>query len=551
MVKAMCATTVAVALVATAWNEVSAFAPSSSHTTSRRPLSSRISRGPLRQSSLTDDANDTRDLQVQPSATDGATAQETNGFLAKLQEKMGTVNDDRIIHPELVTGEVPRMFSSLQYNKSEQGKISAIHAAGSTLGAAALVAGTTVGAGILALPTATAASGFLPSSAALIGAWAYMAMSGLLIAELSLNRMGESGKPGQGLLQLFESNLGPGLGAVGSAAYFFLHYTVMVAYIAQGGTNLDGFLSSIGLESFAGIPGSGQLLFAGAGALALYFAESSLVEKVNNVLVLAVLASFLGIVGIGAGSADFSALVNPINQHPEQVVNALPILFLSLVFQNVVPTVVNQLEGDRKKISTAIVGGTAVPLLMFLAWNGVILGNVLAADPSSLGTVDPIALLQSSGHGGGLLGPLVGAFSELALVTSLIGFVYGLLDALTDVAKLPVEGPSYEMWKPALFAGVFLPPLALSFNPGIFYQALEYGGAFGVSTLFLVLPPLMVWNARYGEEQVPLATKPMVPFGKIPLGSMWKAAATLIVEQGAEKLGLIDFAREHLSQFFS
>ena len=31
-----------------------------------------------------------------------------------------------------------------------------------------------------------------------------------------------------------------------------------------------------------------------------------------------------------------------------------------------------------------------------------------------------------------------------------------------------------------------------------------------------------------------------VPFGKIPLGSMWKAAATLIVEQGAEKLGVFE-----------
>jgi tyrosine-specific transport protein len=226
-------------------------------------------------------------------------------------------------------------------------------------------------------------------------------------------------------------------------------------------------------------------------------------------------------------------------------VNAFPILFLSLVYQNVVPSVVNQLEGDRKKITTAIVGGTFVPLLMFLAWNSVILGNMFASDPMSVGAVDPVALLQSGAHGGEMLSTLVGGFSELALVTSLIGFVYGLINALTDVTKLPVEGPVFEKWKPALFAGVFLPPLALSFHPGIFYEALEYGGAFGVSTLFLVLPPLMVWKARYGEEQVPLATKPMVPLGKIPLGSMWKAAATLIVEQGAEKLGVFDFFREH------
>jgi tyrosine-specific transport protein len=41
--------------------------------------------------------------------------------------------------------------------------------------------------------------------------------------------------------------------------------------------------------------------------------------------------------------------------------------------------------------------------------------------------------------------------------------------------------------------------------------------------------------------------KPLVPFGKISLGSLWKAAGTLIIEQGAEKLGIIDFFKD---QFF-
>jgi tyrosine-specific transport protein len=548
MVKAISAATVAFALACACCPEVSAFSPISSTLSSRRhSLSVK-----LQQSSFTDDS---RDLVVNSAAAnDGATTDAPtfeNPLVAKLQEKIGTVSQDRILFPELITGEVPRMFSSLEYNKNEQGTISAVHKAGSTLGAAALVAGTTIGAGILALPTATAAAGFVPSSAALVGAWAYMTMSGLLIAELSLNQMGVSGKPGSGLLQLFENNLGPNLAKVGSGAYFFLHYAVMVAYIAQGGSNLNGFLQNAGLSSLADIPASGQVLFAGATALALFCAEASQVATLNNVLVLGVVVSFLGIVGIGASTADFSALLDPIHQHPEEVLNAFPILFLSLVFQNIVPTVVNQLEGDRTKITKAIVGGTSVPLLMFLAWNGVILGNVLAHDPTSLGTIDPVALLQSGTQGGPLLGTLIGAFSELALITSLIGFVYGLLDALTDVAKLPVKGPEFEKWKPALFAGVFLPPLALSTNPGIFYDALEYGGAFGVSTLFLVLPPLMVWKARYGDDTTPLTTAPMVPFGKIPLGSMYKAAGTLIIEQGCEKLGLIDFAQTHIAPILS
>uniref|UniRef100_A0A7S1UV57 Amino acid transporter n=1 Tax=Grammatophora oceanica TaxID=210454 RepID=A0A7S1UV57_9STRA len=293
--------------------------------------------------------------------------------------------------------------------------------------------------------------------------------------------------------------------------------------------------------------GFGQVATAVTCALALYVARPGAVEKVNNALVGGVVATFLGIVGLGVGSADFGALIAPANQHPEEVVNAFPILFLAMVFQNIVPTVTYQLEGDRDKITTAIVVGTTLPMLMFLAWNAVILGNVMGIDPTLLTQEDPVQLLQSLSDGA-VLGNLVGAFSELALVTSLIGFVYGLRDAWTDVLGIDQNKvEEYERYKPLLFAGIFAPPLLLSMaNPDIFYHALDYGGAFGVSTLFLVLPPIMVWKQRYGEDNEPLSTKPMVPLGKIPLGSMWKAAATLIIEQGADKLGIVDFFREQM-----
>lgn len=428
-------------------------------------------------------------------------------LMTKLSEKIGVVDENRIIFPEIDSGEVSRMFSALEYSRSEQEGTRAAHASGSVLSAISLVAGTMVGAGILALPTATAAVGFLPSTVAMGIAWFYMTMSGLLIAELCLNRMGQSGRPGQGLLDLFQDSLGPKWGKLGSTAYFFLHYAVMVAYIAQGGVNIDGVLSAVGLDELANVRGIGQLSFASVVGLSLYASTPAMVEKFNNVLVLALAASFVGIIGYGAQTADFGSLVDLSNQHPEQVANAFPIIFLSLVYQTVVPTVVNQLEGDRSKITTAIIGGTSIPTLMFVAWNAIIIGNVAGAD---LSTIDPVAMLQSAGEGGELLGTLVTAFSSLALITSLIGFTYGLRDALTDVFKLPQEGPAFDKWKAPIFGAIFIPPLALSVaNPDVFYNALEYGGAFGVSTLFLVLPPIMVWSQRYGDEQTPLVTKPM------------------------------------------
>lgn len=464
---------------------------------------------------------------------------------------MGGIDEDRFTFPELRSGEVQRLFSSLEYEEDEDGVVQSTHKKGSIISAVALVSGTTIGAGVLALPHATAAAGFLPSSAALGIAWVYMTLSGLLIAELTLNRIGTSGRPGLGLLELYENSLGKNWGRVGGAAYFFLHYAILVAYIAQGGTQLDGVMESLGLSDLAAsTPGMGQALFAGGIGAVLFASSNAAIQKINNVLVLGVVISFLGIVGVGSTSADFGSLINPALQHPEQVVNCFPILFLSLVYQNVVPSVVTQLEGNRSKITTSIIAGTFIPFVMFLVFNAVVLGNAISAGVDlTVEGVNPVALLQStSGGAGNLVGNLVGGFSALAVTTTLVGLTYGLVDAWTDVFKLPTEGKDFENMKPALYALIFLPPTVMAMgNTDIFYNALDFAGAFGVSTLFLVLPPFMVWKERYGEEQTPLATKPMVPFGKIPLASMYKAAGTLIVEQGFEKLGIFDFFAEHVN----
>jgi tyrosine-specific transport protein len=353
------------------------------------------------------------------------------GLVVSLAEKIGTVDDDRLVFPELQTGEVPRLYSTLSYMRAEDGTVEkAVHAEGSVLGSAALVAGTTIGAGVLAIPTATAAAGFLPSSAALGIAWVYMTMSGLLIAELTLNRIVTSGRPGLGLLDLYEHSLGKKAGMIGSVAYFFLHYAVMVAYVAQGGASVAGFFEAIGLNDVASIPGFGQILFAGTCGAVLYTVNAATVEKMNSILVLGVVATLLGIVTCGFASADWGALLNPELQHPEEVVNCFPILFLALVYQNVVPTVVNRLEGNRSKITNAVIAGTTVPFLMFLLFNGIILGNAISNGVDLTSGVNPVTVLQSNGDGG-VVGNLVGGFSVLALITSLIGFTYGLLDAWT------------------------------------------------------------------------------------------------------------------------
>ena len=47
-----------------------------------------------------------------------------------------------------------------------------------------------------------------------------------------------------------------------------------------------------------------------------------------------------------------------------------------------------------------------------------------------------------------------------------------------------------------------LPPFFISLTyPGVFLTALDYAGGFGAALLFGVLPPLMLWSARYGDKR--------------------------------------------------
>ncbi len=55
---------------------------------------------------------------------------------------------------------------------------------------------------------------------------------------------------------------------------------------------------------------------------------------------------------------------------------AVSVMFVALFYHNIVPVIAVQLEGDARKIRQSIIIGSAIPLLMFLVWNAVILGSV-------------------------------------------------------------------------------------------------------------------------------------------------------------------------------
>lgn len=92
---------------------------------------------------------------------------------------------------------------------------------------------------------------------------------------------------------------------------------------------------------------------------------------------------------------------------------------------------------------------------------------------------------------------------------------------------------------PLPYGLTLIPPLILALSfPGIFFNALEFAGVFGVLILFGILPPAMTWESRYSatRSEVPSLVSPILPGGRITLILLMGAAGSVI---GSDIVGRI------------
>ncbi|MEH2201652.1 amino acid permease [Nostoc sp.] len=419
--------------------------------------------------------------------------------------------------------EVTRLFSHLEFDGK---KLS--HQPGSVLGSTALIAGTTVGAGILALPAVTLPSGIVPSTSGLIAVWLYALVSGLLVADVTLNTMRTEGRASIGFMGIVEKILGK-LGArLTGGAYLFMHYALLVAYITEGGEILAYAAAKIGgvqiLPTWVGTT-TFTLLFGGI----MYLGREKFIEKLNSAFVGIVIVSFLGLLFLASRHIQSAQLLF---QNWSALGSAISVMSVALFFQNVVPLVVTQLEGDARKIRQSILMGSVIPLIMFLAWNAVILGSItpdmLHGTSDGRTVLDPLQILRAGGAGE-WLGVLVSIFSEFAIATSFIGFVYGLLDLFKDIFSITQGKFSSRL---PLYSLVLFPPMTLgTLNPSIFFTALDYTGTFSISVLGGIIPALMSWKQRQEQEKSDSTNQPLVPGGKVTLIVMIGVALAMMGRQ--------------------
>ncbi|KAB5520210.1 hypothetical protein DKX38_024529 [Salix brachista] len=406
--------------------------------------------------------------------------------------------------------EVERLFSNLNQVtlKREPGSLSS---------SIFLVAGTTIGAGILAIPAVTQESGFLASSVACILCWIFMVTTGLLIAEVNVNTMCELGSGGVSLVSMAKRTLGVAGVQFSCWSYIFIHYALLIAYVARSSDILTNFLGIPLWESATLF----SLVFGGI----CYFGSQRFIGAVNGVLLFGIIISFTSLVVVASGDLRLDALLKV---NFAAVPMSIPIIALSFVYQNVVPVLCTNLEGNLSKVRTAIVLGTAIPLGLFLVWDGVILGSVSTPEMADK-IADPLQQLLSTN---GVVGPIIQAFSFLAIGTSYIGFVLGLSDFLADLLKLPA-GEN----KPLPYILTLIPPLVLALlDPEIFFKALDFAGTYGVLVLFGIIPAAMAWSDRYSSSSTSIKLPRLVPGGKVTLSLVMGASGCIILSEILENL---------------
>ena len=159
-----------------------------------------------------------------------------------------------------------------------------------------------------------------------------------------------------------------------------------------------------------------------------------------------------------------------------------PVVLSVLVFQNIVPTITRLLDYDRFKVITAIILGSSLPLLMYIAWTVTVLG----------GGIDISSASESS------MGVLLTCFSLITVAGSTLGGSMSLSEEFeillgsnskSGEAKQKNIDATFSLPSVAIPIGIAL-VLAQVFSSNI-NETLKIAGAFGSPILYGFIPVSM------------------------------------------------------------
>jgi len=349
------------------------------------------------------------------------------------------------------------------------------------LGSSLIIAGTTIGAGMLALPLVSASLGFFTASMLMIGIWAIMSYTSLLMLEVH-----QHGHQSATLHSLALQFLGKNGQRIATFSMLFLFYALCAAYIAGGS---EQFHEKINLVSPFQLPKTfSTILFTVIVAVIIALGTKT-VDVINRGLFALKLIMLVSILFFLTPNITGEYLMS-LPVHQGVFITALPVIFTSFGFHGSIPAIVNYLDLDIKKIKISLLIGSSLPLIIYLFWQGITLGQLSQSEFEQINGINQFitTIQQSIDHQ--FIQIALSLFADLALLTSFIGVSLGLFEFLRDSSK--------KWQRSSIITAVltYTPPLMFAlFYPQGFITALGYA-AIALVILALFLPVALVFSAR-------------------------------------------------------
>jgi len=372
------------------------------------------------------------------------------------------------------------------------------------IGGILLITGTCIGAGMLGLPVTSAASGFYYSLVLLFLCWVFMYLTGLCVLEVNLTLQHDVS-----YISMARTTLGRAGGIVTWVFFLLLLYSLLAAYVTGGGNLLAQLLSKVSHKLIIPV-WVGSTLWT-VGFACIVFVGVAWTDFINRFFMLGLLAAYALLLVIGMPHVSVHALDQG---KAIYLFAAIPIVFTTLAFHIIIPTIVNYLEGKAKQLKQILLWGSLLPLAIYIVWEFIIFsilplhgstGLITILKAGNAASAIPTALYLALGS------PVILYAAEFfvffAVASSFLGVAYGLFDLIADGLK--IEKTLGGRFIVALYT--FIPPIIFSaVYPKGFILALTYAGIF-VAIVHGVLPVLMVWCARYTKKVIQVR---YVPGGK-------------------------------------
>lgn len=368
-----------------------------------------------------------------------------------------------------------------------------------------LVSGTSIGTGILALPASTATGGFGYAALTFFICWLFMTFTALCFMEADLWLKGESD-----LISMSEQLLGHWGKLTTWIIYLLLLYALICTYLLAGTSwfiELSNTTFNFHLDPFIALP-----LFVIAFGSFVYFGTAA-VDRFNRWLMLGLIIAYAVIVITMADHVDLSLLEF---RDASTLPLTLPLILTTFGFSIIVPTLTSYLKRDAKALFGSIILGSLVPLVMYLVWEFITLGNIPLTGENSFANILPshdkgtevVIALSAIAHNNWVTFSAK-IFAIFAVLTSFLGVSLSLYHFLADGLKLPPQGKTGLV----LLLITYIPPLLIiAYYPAGFSQILSLAGMF-VAILLGIIPVIMVWSGRYRQKQQGFR----LPGGKIAL----------------------------------